>query len=178
MLNLARCIEQGRLNARITMVAASNSHAKGIDRARELGLPTRVIKRKDYDSTEAFSDVVFEAARQAAANLICLTGFLSLLKIPVDFERRVLNIHPSLLPKFGGKGMYGHHVHEAVIAAGETQSGCTVHFADNTYDTGPIILQRKCPVLLDDTPDSLAARVFEQECIAYPEAITRVAHSM
>jgi phosphoribosylglycinamide formyltransferase-1 len=103
-----------------------------------------------------------------------MAGFLSLWTIPPDLAGRVLNIHPALLPKFGGKGMHGHHVHEAVLAAHETESGCTVHYADNTYDTGPIILQRKVPVLPADTPDSLAARVFEQECLAYPEAIRQV----
>ena len=82
-----------------------------------------------------------------------------------------MNIHPGLLPKFGGQGMWGHHVHEAVLAAGESESGCTVHFVNNEYDTGPIILQRSCPVLSDDTADTLADRVFEQECIAFPEAI-------
>jgi folate-dependent phosphoribosylglycinamide formyltransferase PurN len=102
-----------------------------------------------------------------------MAGFLSLWTIPPDFHNRVMNIHPALLPKYGGKGMHGHHVHEAVLAAGETESGCTVHFADNSYDTGPIILQRKVPVLPNDTPDTLAARVFEQERIAYPEAVRR-----
>ena len=91
--------------------------------------------------------------------------------IPEDFTGRVLNIHPSLLPKYGGKGMHGRHVHAAVIAAGDSESGCTVHVADNTYDTGPVILQRRCPVLADDTPETLGERVFEQECLAYPEAI-------
>jgi phosphoribosylglycinamide formyltransferase-1 len=110
-----------------------------------------------------------------------MAGFLSLWTIPSDFQGRVLNIHPALLsptegghPRFGGKGMHGHHVHEAVLAAGETESGCTVHYADNTYDTGPIILQKKVPVLPTDTPDALAARVFEQEKFAYPEAIRLV----
>ena len=82
-----------------------------------------------------------------------------------------MNIHPALLPDFGGKSYYGHRVHEVVLAAGCAESGCTVHFCDNLYDHGPIILQRRVPVLPDDTPDTLAARVFEQECIAYPEAI-------
>ena len=100
-----------------------------------------------------------------------LAGFLSLLKIPDDYLGRVMNIHPALLPKFGGQGMYGHHVHEAVLAAGEQESGCTVHFADNQYDHGPVILQRRCPVKSDDTPDSLADRVMAEEREAYPQAI-------
>jgi phosphoribosylglycinamide formyltransferase 1 len=103
--------------------------------------------------------------------LALMAGFLSLWEIPQDWRGRVMNIHPALLPKFGGQGMHGEHVHAAVLAAGEKESGCTVHFADNTYDTGPIIVQRRVPVLPGDTPDTLAARVFEQECLAYPEAI-------
>jgi phosphoribosylglycinamide formyltransferase 1 len=97
------------------------------------------------------------------------------LPIPAALEGRVLNIHPALLPRFGGPGMYGHHVHEAVLAAarseGLTQSGCTVHLCNNEYDKGQILLQRTCPILQGDTPDSLAARVFEQELVAYPQAI-------
>ena len=103
--------------------------------------------------------------------MVCLAGWLHLLPIPADFRRRVLNIHPSLLPAFGGKGMYGRHVHEAVLAAGAPVSGCTVHFADDEYDTGPVLVQRSVPVLAGDTPETLAARVFAAECEAYPEAI-------
>jgi folate-dependent phosphoribosylglycinamide formyltransferase PurN len=100
-----------------------------------------------------------------------MAGFLQLITIPEDFQHRVMNIHPALIPAFSGKGFYGHHVHEAALAMGVKVSGCTVHFADNQYDHGPIILQRVVPVLDDDTPDTLAARVFEQESEAYPEAI-------
>jgi phosphoribosylglycinamide formyltransferase-1 len=89
-----------------------------------------------------------------------------------------MNIHPALLPRFGGMGMHGRHVHEAVLAAGEPESGCTVHFADNAYDHGPIIIQRRIPVLSGDTPDTLAARVFEQECLAYPQAIRQYTASL
>jgi phosphoribosylglycinamide formyltransferase-1 len=104
-----------------------------------------------------------------------MAGWLHLLPIPNDFRYRVLNIHPALLPSFGGKGMYGHHVHEAVLAYGAKVSGCTVHYADDTYDTGPILVQKCVPVLEGDTPTSLAARVFEAECEAYPEAIELIA---
>ena len=100
-----------------------------------------------------------------------MAGFLSLWRIPEQHRSRVINIHPALLPEFGGWGMYGHRVHEAVLAAGKTESGCTVHFCDNEYDHGPIILQRKVPVMPNDSPADLGARVFEQECIAYPEVI-------
>jgi folate-dependent phosphoribosylglycinamide formyltransferase PurN len=104
-------------------------------------------------------------------DLVCLAGFLQFLPIPVDFENKVMNIHPSLIPAFCGKGFYGHHVHEAVVDYGARISGCTVHFVDNQYDHGPIILQRSVPVFGDDSPQMVADRVFEQECIAFPEAI-------
>ncbi len=175
MLNLADRIDAGSLPATIVLVLASNAHATGIAKARARNLPARTIIRKDYPDPAAFSADVFAAIRAADATHVCLAGFLSLLVIPDDYAGRVLNIHPSLLPAYGGKGMHGHHVHAAVLAAGETQSGCTVHFADNTYDTGPILLQRSCPVLTDDTPESLAARVFAQECEAYPAALRLLA---
>jgi folate-dependent phosphoribosylglycinamide formyltransferase PurN len=104
-------------------------------------------------------------------NLVCMAGFLSYWVIPERYLGRVMNIHPALLPAFGGDGMYGHRVHEAVLARGCKVSGCTVHFVNNTYDDGPIVLQRAAPVRAEDAPDDLAARVFEQECLAYPEAI-------
>jgi phosphoribosylglycinamide formyltransferase 1 len=104
-------------------------------------------------------------------DLAVMAGWIKKLSIPHNWTNRVMNIHPALLPAFGGQDMYGHHVHEAVIQSGAKFSGCTVHYADNEYDHGPIILQKVVPVLDDDTPDTLAARVFEQEKIAYPEAI-------
>ena len=122
-------------------------------------------------SREEFSRRIFDHCRAAGADLVCLAGFLQLLQIPDDFLGRVLNIHPALIPAFSGKGFHGRHVHEAALEAGVKVSGCTVHFADNEYDHGPIVLQRVVPVLDDDTPETLAARVFEQECEAYPEAI-------
>lgn len=179
MQNLAECIDNGTLDATVTQVIASNDQCRGIERAERLGLPCTVIRRKDYSdlggrATAAFSDDVFALLREAGVEVVCLAGFLSLLVIPDDFAGRVLNIHPSLLPKFGGKGMHGRHVHEAVLTAGETTTGCTVHLADNTYDTGPVVLQRSCEVRPDDTPDTLAARVFELEKQAFPEAISQV----
>jgi len=171
LANLAAHIGRGTLPARIVLVVASRGDAYGITRAAELGLPNCVLNPKEHADTATYSEKVFDEVRRAGAELVCLAGWLSLLKIPADYAHRVVNVHPALLPDFGGQGMYGHHVHEAVLAAGSKVSGCTVHFADNAYDTGPTILQRTCEVLADDTPDTLAARVFEQECIAYPEAI-------
>ena len=174
MQNLNERTRAGALDAELACVVASNSTCFGIERARELGLPVEVLPRKEYADKFAFSDAVFGACRKHQADLICLAGFLSLLVIPPDYEGKVLNIHPSLLPSFGGKGMHGKHVHQAVLDHGCKVSGCTVHLADNTYDTGPIVVQKCCEVKDEDTAESLAARVFELECESYPEAIERV----
>ena len=112
-----------------------------------------------------------EILDDAAVDLVCLAGFLSMWTVPDRYLGRVMNIHPALLPSFGGKGMFGHHVHEAVLKRGCKVSGCTVHFVTNEYDAGPIIIQKCVPVFDTDTPDDLADRVFETECEAYPEAI-------
>ncbi len=169
--NLVDVIAAGTLKARITCAVASRPGIKGIDRAREAGLPVHVVVRKEFATVEAFSHRIFSLCNEAKVDLICLGGWLQLLKIPDEWLGRVMNIHPALLPRFGGKGMFGHHVHEAVIAQNCAVSGCTVHFVNNEYDAGPMILKRTCSVLAIDTPDTLAARVFEQEKLAYPEAI-------
>lgn len=169
--NIIDCIQEGLLSVRIVQVVASRPGVKGIERARFAGLPVSLIQRYSFTNAQAHSDAIFATCRSAGAQLVCMAGFLQLLRIPEDFLHRVMNIHPALLPAFGGKGMYGHHVHEAVLEYGAKVSGCTVHFADNEFDHGPVISQRTVPVLDDDTPESLAARVFEQECLAYPEAI-------
>jgi formyltetrahydrofolate-dependent phosphoribosylglycinamide formyltransferase len=171
--NMAEVIARGELNAQIVCVIASNAHCFGIERARKLGLPVAVITRKEAGSLEDFSRRITQTLHAAHVDLALMAGFLSLWNIPPEFAGRVMNIHPALLPKFGGKGMHGEHVHEAVLAAGDTESGCTVHFADNSYDTGPMILQRRCPVLPGDTAQTLAARVFVEECLAYPEAVRK-----
>lgn len=171
MVNFAQRIVAGTLDATIPIVIASRPDIAGIDRAKELGLPVAVVPRKQFAGVEPFSAAITAELGRAGVELIALAGFLSLYRFPARYQWRVLNVHPALLPKFGGKGMYGHHVHEAVLAAGESETGCTVHFADNEYDHGPIIVQRRCPVLPGDTPDTLADRVFEQELLAYPEAV-------
>jgi formyltetrahydrofolate-dependent phosphoribosylglycinamide formyltransferase len=173
--NLIDRINAASLPVRIVVVLANKPNIRGLERARNAGIPAHVIERNAYPSVEAFSAATFAACRDAGAKLVCLAGYLQLLRIPDDYHDKVLNIHPSLLPAFGGKGMYGHHVHEAVLHYGAKVSGCTVHFADNEYDHGPIVVQRTVPVCDDDTPDTLAARVFEQECEAYPEAIRAIA---
>ena len=134
-----------------------------------------MIESGKFAGQEDFSRAIFDRCRQAAADLVVMGGFFKRITIPDDFTNRVTNIHPALVPAFCGQGFYGHRVHEAVLAYGAKLSGCTVHFADNQYDHGPVILQRAVPVLDDDTPETLAARIFEAECEAYPEAIQRLA---
>jgi phosphoribosylglycinamide formyltransferase-1 len=169
--NLLDRAADGRLPAQVVQVVSSRAEAFGLERARRAGVPAVVVTRQEAGSLDEFSRLVFAPCRQAAAELVCMAGFLQLVQIPSDFEGRVMNIHPALIPAFCGKGFYGQRVHEAALAYGVKVSGCTVHFADNAYDHGPIILQRTVPVLDDDTPETLAARIHEQENEAYPEAI-------
>jgi formyltetrahydrofolate-dependent phosphoribosylglycinamide formyltransferase len=169
--NLLDRMAEGSLNARVVQVVSNRGDAFGLERARRAGVPAAVVERKACASPEEFSARVFELCRQAGAELVCMAGFLQLILVPADFAGRVMNIHPALIPAFCGKGFYGRRVHEAALAQGVKVSGCTVHFADNQYDHGPIILQRAVPVQDDDTPETLAARVHERENEAYPEAI-------
>jgi phosphoribosylglycinamide formyltransferase 1 len=171
LANFLRKIAAGELDAEIPLVIASRPDAGGIVRARDAGLRVEVVNRSGYADVEPFSEAVFGLLREAGVDLVTLAGFLSLLRIPEDFRHRVMNIHPALIPAFSGRGFYGRRIHEVALARGVKVSGCTVHFADNEYDHGPIIVQRCVPVLDDDTPETLAARVFEAECEAYPEAI-------
>ncbi len=171
LLNILECIEKGELNAEVPVVISSRSKVKGVERARKAGLDVKVIRTKDFSDVDEFSKQLEEALVAAEVDLVIQGGWLCLWKIPERYIDKVMNIHPALLPSFGGKGMWGHHVHEAVLAASCKVSGCTVHFCTNEYDNGPIIVQRTCRVEEGDTADTLADRVFEQECIAYPEAI-------
>jgi phosphoribosylglycinamide formyltransferase 1 len=159
----------------IRLVIASSPRAGGLQHAEDAGIPSLVAQRGKGFADDAYSAQLFEPCRKAGVDYVCMAGFLKHVLIPPDFERRVLNIHPALLPRFGGHGMYGHRVHEAVLAAGAKASGCTVHFADNEYDHGPILYQVAVPVRPDDTADRLAARVFEAEKQAYPHVLRRLA---
>jgi len=171
LINILEYIKQGKLNAEIGVVISSRSTPAGVERARKAGLETKIIRKKDHPDIDEFSKCIEGELAAANVDLVVQGGWLCLWKIPDRYENRVMNIHPALLPSFGGQGMWGRHVHEAVLKAGCKISGCTVHFCTNEYDKGPIIVQRCCEVKADDTPDTLAARVFEQECIAYPQAI-------
>ncbi len=173
--NLLAKIAAGQLSAEIVLVISSTSKAGGLSIAQQASIPTQVIGHKQFTTPEAHSEAVFDACREADCQWVVMGGYLTHVLIPPDFENRVLNIHPALIPAFCGKGFYGQRVHDAVLEYGAKISGCTVHFVDNEYDHGPIILQKVVPVLDDDTPEALAARVFQAECEAYPEALRRLA---
>jgi phosphoribosylglycinamide formyltransferase 1 len=168
--NLIELIRARRLRAQIVQVVASKPRIGAIPKAEAAGIPLALASRT-AQSTAEFSASVFDPIRRSKADLIILGGFLAMVKIPTDYKGRIINIHPSLIPAFCGKGFYGSKVHQAALDMGVKVSGCTVHFADDTYDDGPIILQRTVPVLEDDTTETLAARVFKEECRALPEAI-------
>jgi len=170
LLNLLDAIRAGELDAEVAVVIASRP-CKGVERAEAAGLDVRLVAYKQMPDLDAYSAALAGILDEARAELVCLAGFLSMWRLPERYLGRVMNIHPALLPSFGGRGMYGRHVHEAVLARGCKVSGCTVHFVTNEYDAGPIIIQKCVPVLEADTEDDLAGRVFEQECEAYPEAI-------
>ena len=174
--NLLEWIAAGRLAATVEVVIASSGDVRGVEVARRAGVPTHVLP-KGNTPLAIWSNAIFNACRAVDAELVVMAGFLKLIEIPVDFAGRVINIHPALLPAFGGKGFHGMHVHRAVLERGCTVSGCTVHLVDNEYDHGRILLQKTVPVLPDDTPESLAARVFVVECQALPEAIARFSTS-
>jgi len=173
--NLIERDRAGEVNLDFRLVISSSPTARGLEYATEADIPAEVIQRRAFDGQEAFSEAIFGRCRASGAEVVVMAGFLKRLTIPDDYVNRVLNIHPALIPAFCGQGFFGHHVHEAVLEYGVKLSGCTVHFADNQYDHGPVILQRAVPVLDDDTPETLAARVLEDECEAYPEALRLIA---
>ena len=172
--NLIDRIRSRKLRAEIVQVVASRPRIGAIARAEAARIPLALASYHARSNKE-FSASVFDPIRHSESELVILAGFLSLLRIPSEFRGRVINVHPSLIPAFCGKGFYGTKVHEAVIQSGVKVSGCTVHFVDNAYDHGPIILQRVVPVHDLDTAEALAARVFKEECKALPEAITQYA---
>ena len=169
--NLIDRAEEGALDIEVVCVIASRKDVYGLERAKNHRIPAITIARKDYPDTDQFNAALWGEIRKYEPGLVALAGFMSLLTIPDDFENRVMNVHPALIPAFCGKGMYGHHVHEAVIAYGTKVSGATVHFANNEYDAGPIVMQGVVPVENNDTPDTLAERIQAKEREIYPQAI-------
>ncbi len=167
-LNLHEAARQGAIPAEVALVIASRADIPAVARCREAGLPLEVLS-PDAGPPD---DQIDAALQRARVDLVCLCGWLRRFRVG-NWRTRAINIHPALLPDFGGPGMYGDRVHAAALASGVPQSGCTVHLVDEQYDHGEIILQRRCAVMQDDTPATLAARVFAEEIIAYPEAIRR-----
>ena len=185
--NLIKCREEGRLWADIGLVVSSRPGVRGLDIAAAAGIRSEVVAASQFLDVSAregeriydwyrMSDELNKLLLPDKFDLVCMAGFLSRYYIPEDLLGRVINIHPSLIPMFCGQDMYGDRVHRAVVKAGVRVTGCTVHFADNNYDTGPIILQRACPVYSDDGPKDVQARVFLEECKAYPDAINLLAN--
>lgn len=170
--NFHREIEAGRLQAEVVAVAASSSKAKGVEKAKGYGYPVFAADERDH---RELSRRINEFILPFQPDVIVLAGFLKLYSIPEGFEGRVLNIHPALVPAFCGKGFYGMKVHRAVVDSGVKVTGCTVHFVSPIYDEGPIFLQECVPVRAGDTPEDVAARVFELECRLYPKALNLLA---
>jgi len=170
--NLIDRIADGRLrDTKIAVVISSRPTAGGIARAVKAGIPVEVIRVKDHPDIDAFSRNIVETLERHSVDLAVQAGWLCFWRLTEHWLNRTINVHPALLPEFGGKGMYGHHVHEAVLAAGKRSSGATVHYVDNEYDHGKIIVQKECVVRPDDTPDTLAARVQAIERELLPQAI-------
>ncbi len=172
--NLIEQRDRGTLPVEFRLVVSSKKEAGGLNHAKEACIPTVVVPKLRLQSAKEHSESVFGPIREAGAKLVVMGGYLQHVLIPADFENKVINIHPSLIPSFSGKGMYGLKVHQAAIDFGVRVSGCTVHFVDNEYDHGPIILQSTCKVLETDTAESLQRRVFELECEALPAAIRMI----
>lgn len=165
--------------AEVVAVISSSPNAYGLVRAQKENIKNFALDYKNMDKSD-YDNKLYNIIKDSNADLICLAGYLK--KVPdsivKEYKSRILNIHPALLPRFGGKGMYGRHVHEAVVKAKEKKSGPTVHFVDENYDTGSIILQKEVPVYENDTPDDVAKRVLVQEHIIFPQAIKKVIEQM
>lgn len=172
--NLIQKQSENQIDVDFRLVVSSRSDAAGLQIAASASIPTTVVRKISSESGQEHSARVFDPIRALGVQYVIMGGYLQHVLIPDDFENRVINIHPSLIPAFCGKGMYGLRVHQAAIDFGVRVSGCTVHFVDNQYDHGPIILQKTCEVLKDDTAESLQQRVFALECEALPEAIRQL----
>lgn len=173
-------VEDGRIKGTIRGLITNKPDIGAIDRAKNHGIDHRLMAPSGYQSTEVYTNELLSQLREWDTNLIVLAGYM--LKIPADvietYRGRIVNIHPSLLPKYGGKGFYGMKVHKAVIDNNETESGCTVHLVTEEYDDGPILGQRKVPVKEADDPETLAARVLKQEHQLFPEVIAKLSNEL
>ena len=167
----------GSLDARISVVISNNSRSIALERARRSRIPVAHLSSVTHPDPSRLDKAIANTLTSYGVELVALAGYMRKLGPETlrRYRNRILNVHPALLPKFGGRGMYGERVHSAVLAAGEHVSGVSVHLVDEEYDRGPVIAQTEVPVMLDDTPDTLAARVLEQEHILYPRTIQRIA---
>jgi phosphoribosylglycinamide formyltransferase-1 len=176
---ILNAIQRGILPACVTLLLSNKSDAGALEVARSNGIPTIHLSQKRFSDEASFAARMLEVLKEHDVHLIALAGYLK--KIPTSvvraYRNRILNIHPALLPSFGGPGMYGHYVHEAVLASGAKLSGATVHVVDEEYDRGPIVIQRAVPVDEHDTPDTLAAKVLKIEHEIYPEALKAFAEN-
>lgn len=166
----------GSIAANPTLLICNNRSAGAIERAKKSDMPHVVINGKTHPDEDALDRAMLEALKTAKVEIVVLAGYMKKIgpEVLAAYHNRILNIHPALLPKFGGQGMFGMNVHKAVIAAKETKSGATVHLIDEVYDEGPILQQIEVPVSADDTPETLQARVLEQEHFIYPDTIAKV----
>lgn len=178
LANFLERIAAGSLPLAIVAVVSSRADVRGVDVAREAGLPVGIFRRRDYPDAAAHNAAINAFLAPHAPRIIVLAGYLCLYEPPAGFAGPVVNIHPALLPKYGGQGYYGDKVHQAVLAAGETESGCTVHLVEPQYDSGRILAQRRVPVLASDDVGSLAARIFTAECELYPEVLAGLASTL
>lgn len=165
--------QSGIINGDVALVIGVNSTAPAMDSAKELGVNTAIISPESFEKEEDYQNAIYDVLVENKIDLICLAGYMRLLgkKVLDNYKYKIMNVHAALIPMFCGKGMYGHHIHEAAIARGVKYSGCTVHFIDENYDTGPIIKQTIVEVLDDDTPGTLAARILPMEHKTYVECV-------
>jgi len=170
-LNLLKACQGGRVPGRAVLGISSSAKAGGVERLRAQGMEVAVLERSAFTDDAAYSEACFQRAEEAGVEVIALCGWLKKLVVPPRWEGRILNIHPGLLPRFGGPGMYGMGVHRAVLAAGAQESGVTIHLVDNEYDHGRTLAESRVPVLPGDTPETLQKRVYEVEMSLYPEAL-------
>ncbi len=169
--NILDCVSKGTLEVDVCLVVSSSSNVGGVEIARTAGIETQIVHRSQFDSPEGYCDEMFRRCRELGVDYVAMAGFLKHVLIPSDFTNRVVNIHPSLIPAFCGKGMYGNRVHQAVVDSGVTVSGCTIHFVDNEFDHGPIIYQQNVQVVAGDCAEDVRQRVFVAECEAYPKVL-------
>ena len=167
VVNLAEACSRGEVAATVAVCVVTREDVAAAARCRQAGVAVAVVPPGPEGT---FDDRIDAALRAHGVDFVCLCGYLRRFRVDA-WRGRAINIHPALLPDFGGRGMHGVHVHRAVLAAGRAESGCTVHWVDEEYDRGRVILQRRCPVLPGDTPETLADRVFAEECRAYPDAV-------